>query len=146
VTGSVDASALEYPWCSARALFLVATEPTPVTDERPDRPDSLDDVFVALADDQRRRVLAYLVETDVDRVPLDDLVAVADGVDTTDTTDGDDGVPAALRRNLRILAELGFLEYETGDGTVAVTPTVDYVAPFLAAVDESAADADRPRT
>jgi hypothetical protein len=105
-----------------------------VTGEHPDRPDSLDDVFVALADDQRRRVLSHLDGADDARVPVADLVAVAG---QTEPADGETAAPEALRRNLRILAELGFVEYETGADTVVRAPAFDYVVPFLSTAERS---------
>lgn len=102
----------------------------------------LDDVFLALADAQRRRVLRYLLENRSDPTTAAALAsAVAEEERYFEQSQRDGLTLAALRRNLRILTDTGFVVYRRDDDTVVPTPDLDLVRPFLrVATDLEAAE------
>lgn len=84
-----------------------------------------DDVYRALAVAPRRRLLAYLLEHETER--LDDLAAMLVGWETTET--GGVADDEAFRRmrialahsHIPMLADVGLVEYEQSTGTVTLT-------------------------
>jgi DNA-binding transcriptional ArsR family regulator len=102
----------------------------------------LDDLFLALADAQRRRVLQHLLDEGTDRTSAPALaMAVADEEPYFEQSQRDGLSLAVLRRNLRILSDTGFVEYHWDDDAVSPAADLDLVRPFLgAAADFEAAD------
>ncbi|WP_210424898.1 ArsR/SmtB family transcription factor [Halorussus halobius] len=101
---------------------------TAVFDDRPGGAE-LDALFEALADQQRRRILAYLDDCEGDAATVADLTdGIAPGVDAASASSdsGDDASTGERERvatrlhhvHLPKLAEVGLVEFDDGSGVV----------------------------